>query len=130
MPYKVMVVDDEPMIRFGLVSCIDWKMEGFELIGEAANGASALRLLNDQHLDVLITDIKMPLMDGLELSRSLKQINPNVKVIIVSSYSDFGYAQQAVRLGVVMDYILKPTMEPEDLLRIVRACKEELDIEL
>ncbi|QGQ97976.1 response regulator [Paenibacillus psychroresistens] len=127
MTYKVFVVDDEPMIRYGLTSCISWAQEGLELIGEAANGEAALQLIQQQEVDILITDIKMPVMDGLELTRRVKSLYPDIKVILVSSYSDFEYAREAVQLGVVVDYLLKPTMEPADLLRILQVCKMKLD---
>ncbi|MFS0724394.1 helix-turn-helix domain-containing protein [Paenibacillus sp. 1P07SE] len=129
MPYKVFVADDEPMIRYGLISCIAWEEEGLQLLGEAANGEAALRKLQEEPADILITDIKMPLMDGLELVRQAKALNPQVQAILVSSYNDFEYAREAVKLGVVVDYLLKPTMEPEDLLGIVRTCKAKLDEE-
>jgi two-component system response regulator YesN len=121
-----MIVDDEPMIRFGLASCVDWEREGVRLAGEAANGEAALTLMRAEDIHILITDIKMPLMDGLELIRHAKELRPELKVVLVSSYSDFAYAVEAVKLGVVVDYLLKPTMEPEDLLRVIRTCKERL----
>lgn len=127
MPYNVFVADDEPMIRYGLISCIAWEEEGLRLMGEAANGEAALRKLQEEPADILITDIKMPIMDGLELVRQAKALNPRVQAILVSSYNDFEYAREAVKLGVVVDYLLKPTMEPEDLLAIVRTCKAKLD---
>lgn len=129
MPYKVMIVDDEPIIRFGLSSCVDWEQEGLSLIGEAANGEAALRIIREHAVDILITDIRMPLMDGLELTRQVKDFLPNVKVILISSYSDFEFAREAVKLGVVVDYLLKPTMEPDDLIRILHNCKQHLDME-
>lgn len=129
MPYKVMIVDDEPIIRFGLSSCVNWEHEGLTLVGEAANGEAALGMIRDQAVDILITDIRMPLMDGLELTRQVKDLLPNVKVILISSYSDFEFAREAVKLGVVVDYLLKPTMEPEDLIRILQNCKQRLDTE-
>lgn len=127
MKYKVLIVDDEPMIRLGLSSSVRWEDEGLELVGDASNGEKALRIVKQQEIHILITDIKMPLMDGLELTRQASLLYPNIKVILVSSYSDFEYARKAVKLGVVIDYILKPTMEPEDLLRILRVCKTHLD---
>ncbi|WP_020619179.1 helix-turn-helix domain-containing protein [Paenibacillus daejeonensis] len=127
MPYNVFVADDEPMIRYGLISCIVWEEEGLRLLGEASNGEAALKKLQEEPADILITDIKMPIMDGLELVRQAKTLNPRVQAILVSSYNDFEYAREAVKLGVVVDYLLKPTMEPEDLLAIVRTCKAKLD---
>jgi two-component system response regulator YesN len=127
MPYKVLIVDDEPIIRFGLSSCVNWQEEGLLLIGEASNGEAALSIMSEQDVNILITDIKMPIMDGLELTRLVKDLQPNIKVILVSSYTDFEFAREAVKLGVVVDYLLKPTMEPSDLQRILRICKERLD---
>lgn len=126
MVYNALIVDDEPMIRFGLASCVDWEREGVRLAGEAANGEAALTHMRSEDIHILITDIKMPLMDGLELIRHAKELRPELKVVLVSSYSDFAYAVEAVKLGVVVDYLLKPTMEPEDLLRVIRTCKERL----
>lgn len=127
MTYQVLIVDDEPMIRFGLASAVQWEQEGLRLAGEAANGKAALELMDRQPVDILVTDIKMPVMDGIELTREAKRRNPAIKVIFVSSYTEFEYAREAVKLGVVVDYLLKPTMEPEDLAAALRLCKEELD---
>jgi two-component system response regulator YesN len=129
MSYKVMIVDDEPIIRFGLSSCVNWDNEGLHLVAEASNGEAALNLIKDEAIHILITDIRMPLMDGLELTRQVKELLPHVKVILVSSYSDFEFAREAVKLGVVVDYLLKPTMEPENLIHILRICKQRLDEE-
>ncbi|MDQ6423128.1 response regulator [Paenibacillus sp. LHD-117] len=129
MVYNALIVDDEPMIRFGLASCVDWEKEGVRLAGEASNGEAALRLIKNEDIHILVTDIKMPLMDGLELIRLAKEVRPLLKVVLVSSYSDFSYAVEAVKLGVVVDYLLKPTMEPEDLIRVIRACKERLELD-
>ncbi len=111
MTYKVLIVDDEPMIRLGISSCVLWEEEGFDLAGESANGEAALQLVKEQEINILITDIKMPLMGGLELTRQVSRLFPNIKVILISSYSDFEFAREAVKLGVVVDYLLKPTME-------------------
>lgn len=127
--YNVLIVDDEPMIRFGLASSIDWQEEQFLLLGDAANGQEALEKAREKQVDILITDIKMPIMDGLELTRQMKRKNPGIKVILVSSYSDFEFAREAVQLGVVVDYLLKPTMEPEDLVQLLKKCRKLLDEE-
>lgn len=123
--YRVMIVDDEPVIRYGIKASIDWEKEGFQVAGDFANGAEALEAMKAQPVDILITDIKMPVMDGLALTRSALKLNPHMKVILVSSYNDFDYVREGLKLGVV-DYILKPTLEPEDLLQLVRKCEEKL----
>ncbi|HEX7056826.1 MAG TPA: response regulator [Bacilli bacterium] len=130
MGYKALIVDDEPIIRHGLASCVDWAGMDLELVGEAGNGESALDIVREREVDILITDIKMPKMDGLEFIRRGKQCRPHLKAILISSYSDFEYARQAVQLGVVVDYLLKPTMEPEDLIRLLDECRHRLDEEL
>ena len=119
--YRVAIVDDEPVIRFGIKASLDWGREGIGLAGDFANGEDAWRSIEREPVDILITDIKMPVMDGLELTRRTLGLHPRTKVILVSSYNDFDYVRQGLKLGVV-DYLLKPTLEPEGLLELVRKC--------
>ncbi len=107
MPYKVFFVEDEVITREGIRDNVDWKASGFEFCGEAADGEMALPLLRTAQPDVLITDIKMPFMDGLQLSKIMRERMPWVKIIILSGHDEFEYAQQAIKLGVT-DYLLKP----------------------
>lgn len=123
--YRVMIVDDEPIIRFGIKALIDWEKEGLEVVGEYANGVVALDTMLSQPADILITDIKMPVMDGLVLSREAMKLNPACKVILVSSHNDFEFVREGLKLGAV-DYILKHSLEPEELLSALRKCKETL----
>jgi two-component system, response regulator YesN len=117
--YKVLIVDDEPVIRFGLKASVDWEAEGLYLIGDYPNGEEALKAIESVQPDILITDIKMPLMDGITLMKHAIERYPHIKVILVSSYNDFEYVREGLRLGAV-DYILKPTLEPEDFLQLLR----------
>ncbi|MGG1573484.1 response regulator transcription factor [Fictibacillus sp. NRS-1165] len=119
--YKVMIVDDEPVIRYGLKASIPLENGMYELTGAFANGKEALEHFNEQCPDILITDIKMPIMDGLELARHALDIHPSLKIIFVSSYSDFDYVREGLKLGAV-DYLLKPTLEPEDLIKLLEKC--------
>jgi len=119
--YRVAIVDDEPVIRFGIKASVDWGRENIGLAGDFANGSEAWRVIGEDPVDILITDIKMPVMDGLELTRKTLERHPRTKVILVSSYNDFEYVRQGLQLGVV-DYLLKPTLEPEGLLELVRRC--------
>ncbi|WP_199617348.1 response regulator transcription factor [Paenibacillus alkalitolerans] len=123
--FRVIIVDDEPVIRFGIKASVDWEREGFRVTGDYANGADALEAMKAAPADILITDIKMPLMDGLTLTRRALEFHPQLKVILVSSYSEFDYVREGLKLGVA-DYILKPTLEPEDLLDVVKKCSEKI----
>ncbi len=105
--YKVFLVEDEIVIREGIKNKIHWEEEGFKIVGDESDGELAYPMIIREQPDILITDIKMPFMDGLELSKLLKKDMPQLKIIIISGYSDFGYAQQAIDIG-VSEYLLKP----------------------
>jgi len=107
--YKVFLVEDEIVIREGIKNIIHWNEEGFEIVGDESDGELAYPMILREQPDILITDIKMPFMDGLELSKLLKKDMPQLKIIIISGYSDFGYAQQAIDIG-VSEYLLKPVI--------------------
>jgi len=104
---KIFVVEDEAVIRNGIKNGIDWEKEGFDFVGEASDGELAYPLIKESQPDILITDIKMPFMDGLELSSAVKKELPNIKIIVLSGYNDFIYAKEAIQIGVV-EYLLKP----------------------
>ena len=104
---KIFLAEDEVVARETIKRMIPWEELGFELVGEAADGEMALPLLIRQQPDLLITDIKMPFMDGLTLARLAKKEIPGLKVVILSGYDDFNYAKQAIGIG-VEDYLLKP----------------------
>ena len=104
---KVFLVEDETVIREGLRDRIPWEQYGYRFVGEAADGEVALPLIRKTRPDVLITDIKMPFMDGLSLSRIVREEFPKTKILIISGYDDFEYAREAISIG-VDQYILKP----------------------
>ncbi|GGM38779.1 hypothetical protein GCM10011351_26130 [Paraliobacillus quinghaiensis] len=128
---NVIIVDDEPVIRFGLKASINWEAEGLTLLGDFPNGEEAIKAMSENPVDILITDIKMPIMDGLTLMKEALKIFPNLKVILVSSYNDFEYVQEGLRYGAI-DYVLKPTLEPDEFLQLIKKCvkkiREERDI--
>jgi len=105
--YKVFFVDDEASMRAGIRESIDWEKSGFTLAGEAPDGEMAFSLMQDILPDILVTDVKMPFMDGIELSRKAKATMPWIKIIILSGHDEFEYAKQAIAIG-VEDYLLKP----------------------
>ena len=104
---KVFLVEDESLIREGLRNNIPWEQYGYRLVGDAADGEMALPLIRKTRPDVIITDIKMPFMDGLSLSKVVSAEFPKVKIIIISGHDDFEYARQAIEVG-VEQYLLKP----------------------
>ncbi len=124
-PYRVLLVDDEEDIRVGIGRKMDWAGLGFALVGEAENGQEALELAEQLKPDVVLTDIKMPFMDGLELCQVLTQRLPATKFIIFSGFDDFEYAKQAIRMN-VSEYILKP-INAVELSNVLQTLKQQLD---
>mgnify|MGYP002708317793 FL=1 len=104
---KVFLVEDEMVIRRGIKNSIDWEKEGYIFCGEASDGELAYPMIIKEKPDILITDIRMPFMDGLELCKLVKKELPNIKILILSEYDEFDYAKEAIRLGVT-EYLLKP----------------------
>ena len=104
---KVMLVDDEIAIREGIRNSFPWEGSGYTLVGEAPDGELALHMIRDVNPDILLTDIRTPFMDGMQLCREVRRMMPRMGIIILSGYDDFNYAQQAISLG-VQEYLLKP----------------------
>lgn len=127
--YKYLVAEDESLIRRNLVKKIDSLHLPFTLVGEASNGKDAILLIEEHFPDFIITDIRMPQTDGLELAQYIQKNHPGTRTIILSGYSDFSYAQSALRYG-VKDYLLKPvTLESlsQSLQKILIALESETD---
>jgi len=119
--YKLLIVEDEIWEREGLVSFLNWRELGIEIIGTAANGIQGFRKVEELLPDIIITDIKMPLMDGLELSKRVRSYLPSCQIIIISGYDNFEYAQDAIQFA-VSEYLLKPVQKKpliEALNRII-----------
>ncbi len=125
--YKVLLVDDEPEVILAVIKKMEWEKLGFEVIGHALNGEEALEMAETNTPDVVMTDIKMPFMDGLTLSRKLKENYAGMKIIIFSGFDEFEYAREAIKIE-VEEYILKP-MKLEELTEIFSRIKNLLDIE-
>ena len=104
---KVFLVEDEIVMREGIKKNIPWEKEGFEFVGDASDGELAYPLIQKTKPDILITDIKMPFMDGIELSRLVKKDMPDLKIIFLTGYDEFAYAKEAISIGVA-EYLLKP----------------------
>ena len=121
--YRVIIVDDEPVIRKGLRETIEWDSLGLEVAGEAADGIEALKLIKAVRPEILITDIRMPDMDGIQLIQEVKKLDFDVKITILSGYSEYDYLKAAIRLG-VDNYLLKPIDNDELISNLKNAVSE------
>ncbi|MGM7723200.1 response regulator transcription factor [Metabacillus sp. Hm71] len=126
--YKVMLVDDDYPVLELLSETIKWEQLGLKLQSIHENGASALEYASKEMPDILITDIGMPKMNGIELTKQIKAQNPNIQVCVLTCHNEFEFAQQALKLN-VQDYILKDTLNPDDLAILLIKLKENLDKE-
>ncbi len=125
--YKIAIVDDESIIRRGLTHNINWNELGYEVIGTASDGEEGLELMQQQKPDIVISDIRMPVLDGLEMVRKARQLRLPCKVILMSGYEEFRYAQCAINLK-VEKYLLKP-INNDDLIRVVQRVTRQIDAE-
>ena len=119
----MLVVDDNPADRRGVCSLFDWSALGIQIAGSCANGKRAYEIINEKKVDIVLTDIAMPLMDGIELAERLKASYPDIKVVFMSCYSDFDYARSAVNLD-IYGYVLKPIIA-EELLAVIKKLLNE-----
>lgn len=124
---KIFLVEDESIVREGLRDNMPWEQYGYQFVGEASDGEMALPLIQKTRPDVLLTDIKMPFMDGLSLSRIVHQEFPDMKIIIISGYDDFEYARQAISVG-VEQYLLKPITRA-NLQKVLTDLKVKIETE-
>ena len=125
--FKVFLVEDEIVVREGIRKNIHWEQYGFIYAGDASDGELALPLIRQIQPDLIITDIKMPFMDGLELIKLVREELPRTKVVIISGYDDFSYAQQAIRMG-VEQYLLKPIIK-EKMVEVLIALQKKMETE-
>lgn len=123
--FKVLIVEDEILVRVGLRSMINWKSLDMIVIGDACNGKQALEIYEKEMPDIILTDIKMPIMGGLELIKQIREKNKEVKIIILTCYEEFEYLHEAMKMGVT-DYILKLKMNPSDIEQTLKKLKDEL----
>ena len=126
--YRIMLVDDEEEVRKAMIRKMDWEQLGFTVAGDAENGEDALEKLEQLEPDVVMTDIRMPYMDGLTLVARIREKYPSIKILIFSGYDDFEYAKQAIKYRVT-EYILKP-VNGEELAEILRRVRVSLDEEI
>ncbi|KZE81907.1 two-component system response regulator [Paenibacillus elgii] len=115
---RVLVVDDDKLVRKGLISAMPWQEFGMQVVGEANNGAKALEFLESQPVDLLLTDLAMPVMSGIELMRTARKHYPHLHMVVLTLHQDFEYIQEALRLGAI-DYIAKVQLEKEQFEEVL-----------
>lgn len=123
--YTVVVADDEEELRRALIRRVDWESIGFSVVGEAENGVEALELVEKHEPDLLLTDIRMPFISGIELARQVREVRPATQIVFLSGYDDFSYAQQAIQYNII-SYLLKPISAVE-LTEELKKIKEKID---
>ena len=128
--FNVQIVDDEPIIRKGIEKMLNWNALGFEIVCMAQNGKQALEQLEVEQVDIIITDIEMPIMNGLDFIKEVREQEANVglnsrEVVVLTAYEDFEYARTAIKYGIA-EYILKP-VDIEEMTQILARLKERLE---
>lgn len=123
---KILIVEDDFVVRQGIRYSLDWEKYDLSICADAANGKQGLEMVEKMNPDIIITDVRMPIMDGLEFSEKVLDKNAEAKIIILSGYDDFSYAKQAIRLG-VRDYLLKP-IDADELLKCVCRMRDEIQL--
>ncbi|SCJ38794.1 Chemotaxis protein CheY [uncultured Clostridium sp.] len=116
---RVLIVEDEFIMRQGIKHMINWESEGFTIVGEATNGKEALDLIEEVRPNIIISDIVMPILDGVDFSKLVQKKYPEVQIVILSSYDKFEYVKDTLLSGAV-DYILKPTLTPANLIKTLK----------
>ena len=123
--YTIVVADDEEELRRAIIRRIDWEEIGFQVVGEAENGVEALELVSEKEPDLLLTDIRMPFISGVELARQVREIRPATQIAFLSGFDDFSYAQQAIQYNII-SYMLKP-ISMADLTENLIQIKQKID---
>lgn len=125
MNKKLMIVDDEEIIRNGIMNAVNWDEHGYAIVAHAGDGKKALEIAKSVKPDIILTDISMPIMDGLEFADEVKQCMPDTVIIFLSGYNEFNYARRAIELGVYR-YLTKPVQEAE-LLEVLNEASKDLE---
>lgn len=119
MKWKILLVEDDQNFRYAIKELVSWETSEFEIVGEALHGKQALEFMKKNSVDILLTDMDMPVMNGVELIREVKKLYPAVRILVLSAYDDFGFVKESMKLG-AEDYILKQDMDGDVILETLR----------
>lgn len=125
--YRVMIVDDEAILRTGMLHLCNWNEYGIEIVAQAGNGQEALQLIDIFQPHVVITDIVMPVMDGVEFTKMMRIQHPEIKIVVLSSYSEFNYVREVFKYGVT-DYLLKPKVSATELISLIQSLCSDMEL--
>ena len=125
--FQTLLVDDDFLVRSYLKTLDSWEKAGYEVVRDVQDGEEALEVMNQEKIDIVVTDISMPLMDGIELIKAVKKNWPEVSVIVLSCHDDFEYVKEAMRLG-ADEYILKNTLDENSLLEVLEKAKAQIEV--
>ena len=121
---RTVIADDEVLVRMGLRTMIDWEAHGYEIVAEAGDGEKVLELCRKHQVDLVITDIKMPKLDGIELIHAIQERHPQIKIIVLSCYKNSEYIKEAMKYNGALDYIFKLELDKEELLHVLEKVKK------
>ena len=124
--YRTLVADDDFLVRSYLKTLDSWEKAGYEIVDDAEDGEEAYGFLQKEKIDVLVTDLTMPVMDGIELIRKIREENRDIYIIVLSCHDDFEYVKEAMRLG-ADEYILKNTLDENSLLEVLEKAKAQIE---
>ena len=126
MKWKILIVEDDINFRYAIRELVPWDEYDFEVVGEAVNGRQALEILKAKEVNIVLTDMEMPIMDGVALTAEIKKFYPNIKVVALSAFDDFSFVKESMRLG-AEDYILKQDLNADTIIETLQnLCKEYL----
>ena len=127
MDWKVLIADDDRNFRYAMCEAIPWKDHGFEVAAEAVHGRQALEILREKEIHIVLTDMEMPVMNGVELTEAVKKQYPEIIVVALSAYDDFEFVKESMRLG-AEDYILKQEFDGEKIIKMLEhLCAQNLE---
>ena len=126
--YTVLIVEDEILVSVGLRNMIDWSDVNMQVIGEAQNGKQGLQMYYEYKPDIILTDLKMPVMDGMEMIEQIRRHDTTTKIIVLSCHEEFELVRQAFKMG-ISEYILKVEILPEELKKILQRVQHDLEKE-